>query len=70
MQIKWGFLFDGITASMLFIILFISFLVHCYSIEYMKEDAHIKRFFGYLSLSTFFTIILVTADNFLQMLLG
>lgn len=69
-QIKWGFLFDGITASMLFIILFISFLVHCYSIEYMKEDAHIKRFFGYLSLSTFFTIILVTADNFLQMLLG
>jgi NADH:ubiquinone oxidoreductase subunit 5 (subunit L)/multisubunit Na+/H+ antiporter MnhA subunit len=36
----------------------------------MKEDAHIKRFFGYLSLSTFFMIILVTADNFLQMLLG
>lgn len=69
-QIKWGFLFDGITASMLFIILFISFSIHCYSIEYMKEDAHIKRFFGYLSLFTFFTIISITADNFLQMLLG
>ena len=70
LNIGWGFLFDTITSSMLFIITIISFLVHLYSIEYMGEDPHLIRFMGYLSLFTFFMIILVTANNLLQMFIG
>jgi NADH:ubiquinone oxidoreductase subunit 5 (subunit L)/multisubunit Na+/H+ antiporter MnhA subunit len=55
---------------MLIVINSISFCVHVYSIEYMGEDPHLKRFISYLSLFTFFMIMLVSADNFLQMLLG
>jgi NADH-ubiquinone oxidoreductase chain 5 len=48
----------------------VSFLVHLYSIGYMEQDAHIPRFMSYLSLFTFFMIILVTADNFIQLFVG
>ena len=44
-----------------------SSLVHLYSTEYMGGDPHLPRFMSYLSLFTFFMLILVTADNFLQM---
>jgi len=44
--------------------------VHLYSVEYMSTDPHIQRFMAYLSLFTFFMLILVTADNFFQMFLG
>lgn len=47
-----------------------SFLVHLYSSEYMSHDPHIARFMSYLSLFTFFMLILVSADNFLQMFVG
>lgn len=69
-EISWGFIFDTLTAAMLIVILSISSCVHVYSIEYMGQDPHIKRFISYLSLFTFFMIILVSADNFLQMFLG
>lgn len=46
------------------------FLVHLYSTEYMSHDPHLPRFMSYLSLFTFFMLILVTADNFLQMFVG
>ena len=49
---------------------FISFLVHLYSIEYIKQDPHLSRFLSYLSLFTFFILILVSGDNFLQIFLG
>ena len=49
---------------------FISSLVHLYSIEYMSHDPHLPRFMSYLSLFTFFMMILVTADNYIQMFLG
>jgi NADH:ubiquinone oxidoreductase subunit 5 (subunit L)/multisubunit Na+/H+ antiporter MnhA subunit len=52
------------------VVTFISFLVHVYSIEYMKHDPHLTRFMSYLSLFTFFMLILISADNFLQMFVG
>jgi NADH:ubiquinone oxidoreductase subunit 5 (subunit L)/multisubunit Na+/H+ antiporter MnhA subunit len=55
---------------MLFVVTLISTLVHLYSSSYMSGDPHITRFMSYLSLFTFFMIILVTADNFLQLFLG
>merc|ERR1712115_5108 len=48
----------------------VSSLVHLYSIEYMSHDPHLPRFMSYLSLFTFFMLILVTADNYIQMFLG
>lgn len=70
LSVSWGFLFDSLTVSMLVVITTISFLVHLYSIEYMKEDPHIPRFMSYLSLFTFLMLILVTADNFIQLFVG
>jgi NADH-ubiquinone oxidoreductase chain 5 len=67
---SWGFLFDSLTVSMLVVVNSVSFLVHLYSIGYMSEDPHIPRFMSYLSLFTFFMIILVTADNFIQLFVG
>ena len=68
--ISWGFLFDSLTATMLIVVTFISSLVHLYSSSYMSEDPHIPRFMSYLSLFTFFMLMLVTADNYVQMFLG
>src|SRR5690606_19839071 len=69
-NISLGFLFDSLTCIMLVVVCSISFLVHLYSIEYMLEDPHFPRFMSYLSLFTFFMLILVTANNFLQMFVG
>lgn len=66
----WGFLFDSLTVVMLIVITTVSFLVHLYSINYMVEDPHLPRFMSYLSLFTFFMLMLVTGDNFVQMFLG
>lgn len=68
--INWGFLFDSLTVVMCMVVTFVSFLVHLYSIEYMSHDPHLPRFMSYLSLFTFFMLILVTADNYIQMFLG
>ena len=68
--VSWGFLFDSLTATMLIVVTFISSLVHLYSSSYMSEDPHIPRFMSYLSLFTFFMLMLVTADNYVQMFLG
>ena len=70
LQTQWGFLFDSLTVTMLVVVTTISSMVHLYSIGYMSQDPHIPRFMAYLSLFTFFMLILVTADNFLQMFLG
>lgn len=68
--INWGFMFDSLTVVMCIVVTFVSSLVHLYSIEYMSHDPHLPRFMSYLSLFTFFMLILVTADNFIQMFLG
>lgn len=68
--VSWGFLFDSLTVVMLVVITTVSCLVHLYSIEYMSGDQHLSRFMSYLSLFTFFMILLVTANNYLQMFVG
>ena len=68
--LSWGFLFDTLTCVMLIVVTSISTLVHLYSTEYMRTDPHLARFMSYLSFFTFFMLILVTADNFLQMFVG
>ena len=68
--IDWSFCFDSLTAIMLIVVTFISTLVHLYSTEYMEYDPHLPRFMSYLSLFTFFMLILITANNFLQMFVG
>lgn len=68
--VDWGFMFDTLTASMCVIVTFISLLVHVYSLEYMSHDPHLPRFMSYLSLFTFFMLILVTGDNYVQMFVG
>ena len=67
---SWGFLFDTLTVIMLIVVTYISALVHLFSADYMAHDPHIQRFMAYLSLFTFFMVILVTADNFVQMFIG
>ena len=70
LSVNWGFMFDSLTVIMCIVVTFVSSLVHVYSIEYMSHDPHLPRFMSYLSLFTFFMLILVTADNYLQMFLG
>nr|QXT44704.1 NADH dehydrogenase subunit 5 [Nitellopsis obtusa] len=67
---SWGFLFDTLTVVMLIVVTFVSSLVHIYSISYMSEDPFLPRFMCYLSIFTFFMLILVTGDNLIQMFLG
>ena len=70
LKVDWGFSFDSLSMVMILIVLSISFLVHLYSCEYMEGDSNQIRFFSYLSLFTFCMLLLVTADNFLQMFFG
>jgi NADH-quinone oxidoreductase subunit L len=67
---RLGAAVDTLTAVMLVVVTFVSALVHVYSIGYMEHDPHIPRFFAYLSLFTFFMLMLVTADNFVQLFFG
>lgn len=66
----WGFLFDSLTISMCITVTFISTLVHFYSTGYMSHDPHQPRFMSYLSLFTFSMLMLITADNLLQLFFG
>lgn len=67
---KWGLLFDSLTVVMLVVVMVVSTLVHLYASEYMEGDPHRGRFFSYLSLFTFFMLILVCGDNYLQLFVG
>ncbi|SKB61639.1 NADH-quinone oxidoreductase subunit L [Bosea thiooxidans] len=70
LQADWAFRIDTLTAVMLVVVNTVSSLVHLYSIGYMHEDPHRPRFFAYLSLFTFAMLMLVTADNLVQMFFG
>ena len=70
LNVDWGFMFDSLTVTMCVVVTFISTLVHLYSTEYMSHDPHLARFMCYLSLFTFFMMLLVTGDNLIQMFLG
>jgi NADH-ubiquinone oxidoreductase chain 5 len=67
---SWGFLFDSLTSSMCVTVTLISTLVHIYSTSYMSHDPHQSRFMSYLSLFTFSMLMLITADNLLQLFFG
>ncbi|ABD87967.1 NADH-quinone oxidoreductase subunit L [Rhodopseudomonas palustris] len=70
LQVAWSLRVDTLTAVMLVVVNTVSSLVHLYSIGYMNEDPHRPRFFAYLSLFTFAMLMLVTADNLVQMFFG
>lgn len=65
-----GFLIDQLTAVMLLVVTFVSLLVHIYSIGYMADDDGYQRFFSYISLFTFAMLMLITANDFLQLFFG
>ncbi len=67
---NWSLKLDQLTAIMLVVVTVVSSLVHVYSNGYMHEDKSLARFMSYLSLFTFFMLVLVTADNFLQLFVG
>ncbi|WP_417317990.1 NADH-quinone oxidoreductase subunit L [Emcibacter sp.] len=69
-SLSWAFKVDTLTAVMLVVVTTVSCLVHIYSVGYMSHDPDIPRFMSYLSLFTFAMLMLVTADNFLQMFFG
>jgi NADH-quinone oxidoreductase subunit L len=70
LKIDWALRIDPLTAVMLVVVTTISAFVHLYSVGYMEEDPYRPRFFGYLSLFTFAMLMLVTADNLVQLFFG
>jgi len=70
LNVAWALRVDTLTAVMLVVVNTISSLVHLYSIGYMDEDPYRPRFFSYLSLFTFAMLMLVTADNLVQLFFG
>lgn len=70
LNVSWAFSFDSLSVVMLIPILLVSTFVQIYTVDYMKEDPHNQRFFSYLTLFSFFMILLVTADNYLLMFLA
>jgi len=70
LNVGWTLRVDTLTAVMLVVVNTVSSLVHLYSIGYMAEDPHRPRFMGYLSLFTFAMLMLVTADNLVQLFFG
>jgi NADH-quinone oxidoreductase subunit L len=70
LNIQWALHIDVLTAVMLIVVTWVSTVVHIYSVGYMSHDPHPQRFMAYLSLFTFCMLMLVTADNFIQLFLG
>jgi NADH-quinone oxidoreductase subunit L len=70
LDVNWSMKIDALSAIMLVVVTTVSSLVHIYSIGYMSHDPHKPRFMAYLSLFTFAMLMLVTADNFIQLFFG
>ena len=69
-KVSVGFLIDQLTTVMLIVVTTCSMLIHIYSVGYMHGDKGYYRFFSYLSLFTFSMLMLVMANNFLQLYFG
>ena len=67
---EWTLRYDTLSVLMVAMVTFVATLIHIYSIGYMSHDATIPRFFSYLSLFTFAMLMLVTANNLLQLFFG
>jgi len=65
-----GFLIDRLSATMMLVVSFVSLMVHIYTIGYMADDPGYQRFFAYISLFTFSMLMLVMANNFVQLFFG
>jgi NADH-quinone oxidoreductase subunit L len=70
LEIDWALRLDTLSGVMILVVTIVSAMVHIYSIGYMAHDPGAPRFMSYLSLFTFFMLMLVTADNFVQMFFG
>ena len=70
LKMEIGFLIDSITAMMMCVVTFVSLMVHIYTMGYMEEDEGYNRFFSYISLFTFSMLMLVMANNLLQLFFG
>ncbi len=69
-KLEIGFLIDRLTALMMVVVTFVSLMVHIYTIGYMADDPGYQRFFSYIALFTFSMLMLVMANNFLQLFFG
>jgi len=69
-DVSWALRFDTLTAVMMIVVTGVSAMVHVYACGYMSHDPQIPRFMGYLSLFTFCMLMLITADNLLQLFFG
>ena len=70
LRMEVGFLVDRLSAMMMVVVTFVSLMVHIYTIGYMHDDPGYQRFFSYISLFTFSMLMLVMANNFLQLFFG
>ena len=70
LEVNWSMQIDSLSSVMLVVVTSVSAMVHIYSIGYMSHDPHKPRFMAYLSLFTFAMLMLVTADNFIQLFFG
>ena len=68
--VDWSIRLDALTTTMFIVVCSVSACVHLYSVGYMNEDPSKVRFMGYLSLFTFFMLMLVSSNNLLQMFFG
>lgn len=69
-QLKWGFVFDVLTAVMAIVVTGIGTLIHLYSIGYMSEEKTPSRYFAYLNLFLFNMLVLISADNLPVLFVG
>jgi NADH-quinone oxidoreductase subunit L len=69
-RLEIGFLVDRLTALMMVVVTFVSLMVHIYTVGYMADDPGYQRFFSYIALFTFSMLMLVMANNFLQLFFG
>jgi len=70
LHLEVGFLVDELTSMMMVVVTFVSLMVHVYTVGYMKEDPGYQRFFSYISLFTFSMLMLIMANNFMQLFFG
>jgi NADH-quinone oxidoreductase subunit L len=70
LRFEIGFLIDNLTALMMAVVTFVSLMVHIYTVGYMHDEEGYERFFSYIALFTFSMLMLVSANNFLQLFFG
>lgn len=69
-DVNIGFIFDSLSVTVSLIVIFISLLVHFFSVEYMWGDPYFMKFFSFLTLFTFFMLFMIVSPNFVQFFLG